>query len=232
MRRLYQDAEGRYWFLLDEVLALPAYQDASPEVMEAVVALATVVAFAQAAEMLVRLTAGVLSASTVWRLVQRVGQRVQEGEEAEVVRVFGQGEPPQRWGQRSAPRLYVEADGVMVRQRTGQGRSVWREMRLGVAYDEEGEQQVYVQGADSPDFWEGASLVWGAVWDWGQVQEVVVNGDGAAWVEGARMLHSLLLFLNCCMIKRPTGSSAPGEASRLDAGLGRNSGLGPHPQPV
>ena len=95
-RRLYQDEGGRY--LLDEVLELPAYQDASPEVMEAVVALATVVAFAQAAEMLVRLTARVLSASTVWRLVQRVGQRVQEGEEAEVVRVFGHGEPPQRWG--------------------------------------------------------------------------------------------------------------------------------------
>jgi len=92
--------------------------------MEAVVQLTAGVAFAQVAAMLARLTAGVLSASTVWRLVQRVGQRVQEGEEAEVVRVFGHGESPQRWEQRVAPRLYVEANGVMARQRTGQGRTL------------------------------------------------------------------------------------------------------------
>ncbi len=45
-RRLYQDEGGRYRFLLDEVLDLPAYQEASPEVMEAVVHLTTGVAFA------------------------------------------------------------------------------------------------------------------------------------------------------------------------------------------
>jgi len=148
------------------------------------------VAFEQAAEILAHLTAGVLSGSTVWRLAQRVGQRVQEAEGAEVERVFGQGQLPQRQGQRVAERLYVEADGVMVRQRTGQGRTRWKELRLGVAYDDEGLERFYVQGSKKPDFWEGASVVWGEVWDWGRVQEVVVNGDDAAWVEGARVLHT------------------------------------------
>ena len=188
-RRLYRDAQGRYRFLLDEVLDLPAYQEASPDVMKAVVLLATGMAFSQVAKVLACVTAGVLSVSTVWRLVQRVGRRVQEAERAEVEWVFGRGAPPQRWGARRASRLYVEADGVLVRQRTGQGRTVWKELRLGVAYDEEGVQRVYVQGAEGPDFWEGASLVWGAVWDWSRVEEVVVNGDDAAWVEGARLLH-------------------------------------------
>ena len=72
VRRLYRDEEGRYRFLLDEVLDLSAYQGASPDVIEAVVLLASGVAFARVAEILGRLTAGVLSASTVWRLVQRV----------------------------------------------------------------------------------------------------------------------------------------------------------------
>ncbi len=189
-RRLYRDEAGRYRFLLDEVLGLPMYQAASAEVMEAVVMLVRGVAFAQAAAILAQLTAGVLSGSTVWRVVQRVGQRVQEAEGAEVERVFGQGQPPQRPGQRVAERLYVEADGVMVRQRTGQGRTRWKELRLGVAYDDGGMERVYVQGSKTPDFWEGASVVWGEVWDWGRVQEVVVNGDDAAWVEGARVLHA------------------------------------------
>ena len=154
-RRLYRDEAGRYRFLLDEVLGLPMYQAASAEVMEAVVMLVRGVAFEQAAEILAHLTAGVLSGSTVWRLAQRVGQRVQEAEGAEVERVFGQGQLPQRQGQRVAERLYVEADGVMVRQRTGQGRTKWKELRLGVAYDDEGLERLYVQGLKKPDFWEG-----------------------------------------------------------------------------
>jgi len=185
-RRLYRDEAGRYRFLLDEVLGLPAYQAASAEVMEAVVMLVRGMAFEQAAEM----TAGVLSGSTVWRRVQRLGQRVHEAEDAEVERVFGQGQPPQRRGQRVAERLYVETDGVMVRQRTGQGRTSWKELRLGVAYSDEGLERVYVQGSKKSDFWEGASVVWGEAWDWGCVQEVVVNGDDASWVEGARVLYA------------------------------------------
>ena len=58
------------------MLGLPAYQAASAEVMEAVVMLVRGVAFEQAAEILAHLMAGVLSGSTVWRLAQRVGQRV------------------------------------------------------------------------------------------------------------------------------------------------------------
>jgi len=192
-RRLYHDEQGRARLLLDEVLGLPAYQDASAEVTEAVVEMASRIGFAQTAEMMAHLTGGVLSPSTVWRLVQRVGERVQEAEEAEVERVFGQGKPLKRRGKRWAERLYVEADGVMVRQRTGNGRSVWKELRLGVARDEQGKRQIYLQRAGNGDFWEGASVVWGAVWDWEHVQEVVVSGDDAAWIDNAQILHSRLV---------------------------------------
>ena len=188
-RRLYRDPQGKARFLLDEVLELPAHPAAIADVTEAVVALAAETAFVRAAQALERLTEGVLSPRTIWRLVQQVGQAIQEAEAEEVERVFGQGQPPRQRGPHAAPRLYIKADGVMVRQRTGQGRTVWREVRCGLAYDDTGREQAYVQGPGKGNFWEGASLVWGAVWDWGRVEEVILSGDDAAWIEEGRWLH-------------------------------------------
>lgn len=44
-RRVYRDPQGQTWFLLDEVLNLPAHQAATAEGTEAVVALAAETAF-------------------------------------------------------------------------------------------------------------------------------------------------------------------------------------------
>ena len=137
-RRLYRDPQGRYWFLLDEVLDLPRHQAATTEVTEAVIRAAAGMGFEQAREMLESLTAGVLSTGTVWRLLQHVGEAIEAVEQEEVERVFEHGQAPRRQGGRPAERLYIEADGVMVRQRTGQGHTVWREIRVGAAYDEKG----------------------------------------------------------------------------------------------
>jgi len=188
-RRLYRDPQGKARFLPDEVLELPAYQAATADVTEAVVALAAETAFVRAAQVMERLTGGVLSSSTIWRLVQQVGQAIQEAEAEEVERGFGQGQPPRQRGPHVAPRLYMEADGVMVRQRTGEGHTVWREVRCGLAYDDTGREQAYVQGPGKGNFWEAASLVWGAVWDGGRVEEVVLSGDDAAWIEEGWWLH-------------------------------------------
>jgi len=214
-RRLYRDERGGYHFLLDDVLGLPAYQAASWEVMESVIMLVTGMPFARVSDVLERLTAGVLSPSTVWRLVQEVGQRVVEAEEMEVKRVFGQGAPPRRVGQRRARRLYVEADGVMVRQRTGEGRTRWKEVRLGVAYDEAGKERVYLHGGEKVDFWEGASLEWGAEWDWGHVKEVVVSGDDASWIdEASEVFTGVIRQLDRFHVVRAAYRALGGEAGR------------------
>ena len=73
-RRLYRDPQGHTWFLLNEVLNLPAHQGAAAEGTEAVVALAAETVFGRAAEVLALLTAGVLPPSTIWRLTQRIGK--------------------------------------------------------------------------------------------------------------------------------------------------------------
>ena len=226
-RRLYRDERGGYHVLLDEVLGLPAYQAASEEVMESVMMLVTGMPFAWVSEVLVRLTAGVLSPSTVWRLVQGVGRRVVEAEEVEVKRVFGQGAPPRRVGQRQARRLYVEADGVVIRQRTGTGRARWKEVRLGVAYDERGKERVYLHGGEKVNFWEGASLEWGAEWDWSQVEEVVVNGDDASWIdEASEVLAGVVRQLDRFHVVRAAYRAIGAEAGRalsdaLQAGDGQ-----------
>jgi len=64
---------------------------------------------------------------------------------------------------------------------------------VGVAYDDAGVEQVYAQGPGSGDFWERASVTWGAVWDWRQVGEVVLSGDDAVWIEEGRWLHDRVI---------------------------------------
>jgi len=135
---LYRDPQGRTWFLLNEVLNLPAHQGVTAEGTEAVVALAVETVFGRAAEVLALLTAGVLTPSTIWRLTQGVGKTIPEAEAKAVERVFGQGAAPQPQGEQAAPRLSIEAEGVLVRQRTGQGHTAWREVRVGLAYDDMG----------------------------------------------------------------------------------------------
>ena len=52
----------------------PAHQVATPEVREAVVAVAGETSYERAAVVLALLTAGVLSTSTIWRIAQQVGE--------------------------------------------------------------------------------------------------------------------------------------------------------------
>ena len=87
---------------------------ATPGIQEAALGLVTEVGFARAAELIEALTAGVLSASTVWRIAQRARawQRAQEAEEAR--RVYKEGKPMSRPGKEKASRLYIEADGIWV----------------------------------------------------------------------------------------------------------------------
>ena len=194
-RRLYRDEQGKGRFLLDEVIGLPVQQAATAEVQETVVALAADLSFGKAAVHLERLTAGVLSKSTVWRLLEAVGQRALEAETQLARAVYEQGHLPPA-GKRQTTCLHVEADGVWVRLQREE--ATWMEIRLGMAYEGwerlSGAQEryrlrnkrVYVHGSRQVSFWEGASVAWWQVWDFARVQQVVLNGDGAGWVSEGR----------------------------------------------
>jgi len=187
-RKLYRDEEGNPRFPLDEALGWRPRQAATPGVQEAVVALAADLSF----EHIARLTAGVLSKSTVWRLVQRVGREALEADEALRRAVYEEGALPPP-GPRRVRRLYVEADGIWVRLQRDRKR--WMEMLVGMAYEgwerlgsEERpryrlkHKRVYVHGGSRKAFWEGAAVAWWRIWDLSQVEQVVVNGDDAEWI--------------------------------------------------
>jgi len=113
-RRLYQDAEGEYHFFLDEHLGWEAYQAATPSLQEAALRLTAATSFREAAKTLEEVTAGVLSPPTLRRLVQRTAEKAVAQEREEVEACFGRGEEPER-GKRVVPRVFLEADGVLVR---------------------------------------------------------------------------------------------------------------------
>jgi hypothetical protein len=75
-RRLYQDSEGDYHFLLDEYVEWEAYQAATPSLGEAAVSLAAVTSF--------REVAAVLSSTTVHQLVQKTAEKAISQERQEV----------------------------------------------------------------------------------------------------------------------------------------------------
>jgi len=169
-RRLYRDEKQEERFLLDEALGLEPRQVATPEVKEAVVALAADVSFEKAAAHLRSLTGGVLSKSTVWRLLRRVGRAAQKAEEAVGRAVYERGYIPPP-GEHRTRVLYVEADGVWVRLQREEQEGM--EIKVGIAYEgwerlraKDREQyrlrnkRVYVHCVPGLSFWEGAMLAW------------------------------------------------------------------------
>lgn len=193
-RRLYQDDEGNYHFLLDEYLNWQPYQQASPSLTEALVDSATNSTFRTVSREVEKYSAGVLSASTVHRLLQKVTGDAISAEKDTCKSCFEEGDLPPP-GEGKAPVLYVEADGIHVHlQREEQKRY---ELKNAIAYEgwerlsQEEERygvvnkRVYCHSADSDSipFWDGASLQWHQWWDLGYTNLIVLGGDDANWID-------------------------------------------------
>jgi hypothetical protein len=191
-RRLYKDERGVYHFLLDEYLGLNANQAATPEMQAMCTILCGQISFRKGADFLEQWLAGLLSHSTCWRLLQRTGEVAANASKAEVEAVFSRGEPIAQAGERRVERLYMEADGVYVRLQNQSRRHL--ELSSAIAY--EGwerlsgkreayrlrEKRAYCHVGDRTSFWEGVSLAWAHKWDLRQLREVIIGGDGAAWI--------------------------------------------------
>jgi hypothetical protein len=148
--------------------------------------------FRKAADFLEQWLAGLLSHSTCWRLLQRTGEAAAVSTVEEVGAVFTRGETVAQAGERHIERLYMEADGVYVRLQRQPGTHL--ELRSAIAY--EGwerlsgtreayrlrEKRAYCHVGERVSFWEGVSLAWTHKWDLRCVREVIIGGDGAAWI--------------------------------------------------
>jgi len=191
LRRLYQDQEEKYHFLLDEYLNLPSYQSATATLTESMLELASQVSFRQAASTLEKLTGGVLSSMTIHRLLQKVAEgRIQE-ERRNWQACYEDGKLTESQGKK-VDWLYIEADGIWVSLQ--REKKSHYELRNGIAY--EGYQKlscreeryallnkwVYCH-SDDVSFWEASSLEWDRIWDLGSLKGVVIGGDGAGWID-------------------------------------------------
>jgi hypothetical protein len=192
-RRLYLDEKGDYHYLLDEYLGWLPKQLATPSLQESLVELATQKSFNQVSKTLSKLTAAVLSARTIHRLLHKTAKGAIDKEKEDCQAVFERGELPPL-GQPQIPLLFSEYDGIWVHlQREDQKQY---ELKNGIAYEgwerlsgkEERyrllNKKVYCQADTEIPFWEGVSLEWARHWDLSRLPGIVIGGDGANWIDG------------------------------------------------
>jgi hypothetical protein len=191
-RRLYQDSNGSYHFLLDEHLGWLPNQNATPDLQECLVKQASYAPFRPVSETLEKLTAGIISASTIHRLLQETAKAAIAQEEINWRALFEKGDKPSG-SERKVSILFCEGDGVWIHLQREKQRQY--EIKDAIAYEgwrrlsskEERyalvNKRVYCQANDEIPFWEGVSLEWARKWDFDFLKEIVIGGDGANWID-------------------------------------------------
>ena len=91
-RRIYRDENGRSRIALDEHLGWESHQQASPSLTESIVSLCAHMPSGKTTDTVSALTAGVLSTSTVYRLVGDVGKSALDDERERCEAQFERGE--------------------------------------------------------------------------------------------------------------------------------------------
>ena len=207
-RRLYRAPDGTMHFLVDEQLGWSPGQVATPAFATLLVEWASDMPFRTAAHRLAKATAGVVSGSTAWRLLQQVAGRVTADEQTTHTTWAATAQLPAPEGERVVPVLYLEADGVWVKTQREPAHRTGCELKCASSY--EGwewlagptprhprphyrlqEKQVYCHGHARADahapipFWDGVSLALSRTYDLSQIPVVVIGGDGANWIDTA-----------------------------------------------
>ena len=180
-RRYYLCSEcGQGHYPVDEELGIKPGQ-MSEEVVKEAALLGVQDAFGTARDVLRRLTGLELSANSIRKATQIVGERVVEREEAQVALSE---EMEHQLAQRRAPapkRLYGSMDGFMTLFKDG-----WHEMKAGAWWtvDERGRAQNIQYYVDTVAAEHFSDLVWatGDRLNAAQAEELVFITDGADWI--------------------------------------------------
>ncbi|MEX1384685.1 ISLre2 family transposase [Hydrogenibacillus schlegelii] len=187
-RRFYRNTEtGETAFLLDDALGLSSGQRVSDRLKERMAWLATEVSYRRAAEILASWVPGV-SAMSVWKAVQELGEAERRRAAESRRRVFERGEVPA--GAQKAEELGVEADGVWIRARKARPEDAgFLEIKLGVAYEGRSEngrlknRQAVAGVMEAEAFWEETVAQLGERWDLSVVRRIWLGGDGERWIK-------------------------------------------------
>ena len=197
-RRQYRDEKGYYRYLLDELLGMGKYEHTSFGVKETALELADNMTFRQSADILRKISPVDLSHQTIHRLLKRTADGSQAKDDSALHWFMQTGELPSSEGKK-VERLIMEADGVMLPLQREKARRA--EVKLGIAYEgweKVGKDRyrtlnktVHADTADKDTFWAGMTLKLQRKYDLGGDRQIVMGGDGAAWIkDGADLFHA------------------------------------------
>lgn len=191
-RRLYRDANGKYRFLLDEVLGLAKRRAMTQSVASFAAALAAYVPFRVAEDFVFKAFGASLSHQSIHNLVQRVGEDELANEKLERTSLFEFGEIPESEG-KEAEDLFLEADGVNIALQREKKRRT--EVKVGVAYSgKEGQKTldkvIHLDLNGGEPFWQGLTVKVAKVFNLAKLGKTTIGGDGAAFVRIGQKLFS------------------------------------------
>ena len=182
----------RYVYLLDEMLSLENVGLISENYAELLVSEVTELSYRECAEKVTSMTGQSISAMGVWNVIQKLGEKVCQ-EEKELVKNHKAGRIK---GEKSAPVLFEEADGVWLslqgkdRERRNYSKA---EMKVAIAYDgwrKTGEKRYELDGKvvtagfeRSSDFHKAMEASIAREYDLEKTDLRLLNGDGASWIK-------------------------------------------------
>lgn len=190
-RRIYQvtreDGLTEFVFLLDEQLEISGVGLISMNMAEQMVSNITEMSYRETAEKITEMTGQSISAMGVWNVIQNLGDKVCE-EEQELVKAHKAGQVK---GEKEAPVLFEETDGVYVRlQREKQDKG---EIKVGIAYDgwkKTGKDRYALDGkvvvagfSKSKEFQEYREATIAQTYNLDETDIRIMNADGAEWVK-------------------------------------------------
>jgi hypothetical protein len=191
-RHLLYDKKDKPHYVLDEVLGLKPRMRMSPDIWKTVAEIATSPGqtYRMTSKIMKDVSGISMSHTTVGRLVKEAGKAQENWDEKQREEIFEKVKVPE------APpidRIFCEVDGLYVK---GIGKSIEIKSMVNYTGWEQVEKNrwslanrhVYATVEPSEDFWEGSYTYIRNQYDL-EGAEVVVNGDGAAWI-GKNLDHT------------------------------------------
>jgi len=190
-RRVYavirEDGLQEFVFLLDEQLEISGVGLISMSMAEQMVSCITEMSYRECAQKVTEMTGQNISAMGVWNVIQALGEKVCE-EEKELVGAHKRG---QIQGEKEAPVLFEETDGVYIRlQREEQEKT---EIKVGIAYDgwkQTGKDRYALDGkvvvagvSNSKEFQQYREAMIAEKYNLDETELRIMNADGAEWVK-------------------------------------------------
>lgn len=226
------DGTKRYVYLLDETLELENVGLISANLAEQLVSGITEMSYRECAKKVSEMTGQSISAMGVWNVIQSLGEKVCK-EEQELVQAHKKGK---LCGEKEAPVLFEEADGVYVKLQGNDRKKSYQkkaEIKVAIAYDGwkktgkdryELNDKVVVAGfSNAKGFHEYREAAIAEKYNLDETQIRLLNADGAAWIKKVKdksTYFQLDPFHKHRAIKENIADKAAGEAVReyLDAG--------------